>query len=97
MASENEKWAWMNCETVYRLALNAVSEVARLTAIETQTKIPLKTSMGEAREILLADLVVKRLKKDGFKVFRSNQGEVREYCVAWGRNDPKIPDGFDLI
>ncbi len=67
------------CREEVRLALQSIGEAACRT--ETQTKIPLKV-INEAREVLLASLVVDKLKELGFSVYCYESG----YYVKWGKD-----------
>lgn len=93
-----EKKRLQGAEKGVASALQAVGKAACRT--ETHTKIPLRVINENPEDLLLADLIVGKLKNLGFGVYFRDRGakkRIREYCVSWVKNITEIPEGFKPV
>jgi len=92
---EAERWARKRFSEELSAALRAVGEAAK--EVKGCAIIPLKIVGNELKDVLLEGMVIGELQKMGFGIYYRESGEkpkTKEYCLTWGFEITKEPEGF---
>lgn len=89
-----ETWAKRRFPRKMRSVLVAIGRAA----YRIKEYLDIRMAYQEPKEVLLANLVAKELKRLGFGVYCRKAGpKNRKYRVIWGKNLGETPEGFTPV